>query len=156
MNEKDCVSLFVDLFKWGMVILTATIGWGLSRKDFMDWPASGSAKEYGIRIAFLIFAGFFWIGWATVLERIRRSAVMASGGRDFLHEVGLGWIHWLFCVIGLWGYWYIVLDNWMTHPGALMVLFVYLVIPLSQLYGASARVRQAGKDGAGVSGLPST
>jgi hypothetical protein len=131
MNEKDCVSLYVDIFKWGMVILTVTIGWGLSNHDFLDWPGDGSAKGYLVRVFFIIFTGMFWIGWATVLDNVRHRST-AAPSQDFLRAIGLSWINWLFCLIGLMGYWYIVFDDLMANVAALAVLAALLAVPVAR------------------------
>jgi hypothetical protein len=113
MNQKDCVSLFVDIFKWGVLILTLTIGWLLPNSDLLDWPSAEHPDAHeSVRIAFLGFSAVFWFGWALVLDRIReRSVRQPDASDDFLGETGLAHANWAFCLLALGIAWYAVFDD---------------------------------------------
>jgi hypothetical protein len=114
MTQKDCVSLYVDIFKWGALILTLTIGWFLSNQNMLDWPESNTSAHYAVRIAYLAFSAVFWFGWADVLDRIRAKSIAASPATgDFLAEIGFGYGNWVLCVVALGISWYVVFDD---HP----------------------------------------
>lgn len=127
MGEKDCVSLFVDIFKWGVVVLVAVVGWMLSGDNVLDWPPDDS-KGYAVRIVFLAFSVLLWGGWALVLERVRERARSLAPDSDFLGSVGLAQVHWVFCGIAWAGAWYIVFDSSMASRASLVTLSTFAVL----------------------------
>ena len=49
MSQKDFVSIYLDVFKYGFVVLVALIGWfwGSSVRDTLDWPVDHNQLSPG-------------------------------------------------------------------------------------------------------------
>ncbi|HEU0015507.1 MAG TPA: hypothetical protein VFQ45_17625 [Longimicrobium sp.] len=134
MNEKDCVLLYVDLLKWGLVILFGIIAWMIGGSNRLDWNPVTPLGKIPVRLVFLLVTGAFWLIWAEMLARIRRRAIAASPeGQDFLKEIGLSQASWLFACVGLAASWYIVFDSSPDSLPAIAFALVYSALPTALL-----------------------
>src|SRR5262245_45679939 len=110
MTEKDCVNVYIDVFKWGFLVLSAMIVWLLQSHEAFDFPVPPWSGQWGTSVIFFIIVNSFWLGWGIVLDRIQRHASNTSDHTGFVQNVKLDRAHWGFTFIALVSTWYIVFD----------------------------------------------
>ncbi len=148
MQEKDCVKMYWDGFRFGLVVLMVLIFILIELPHVMDWRVAppdappGPEGELPLGLdhlksaVFLIASLCFWLGWAIALQRLRQEAVAASaagstGGGDFLARIGMSGMNWGVALFSIVVSWYAVFDDvLMTMPSlvaAVLIAVVYLL-----------------------------
>lgn len=156
MTEKDCVTLYWDSFRFGLIVLMVLIFLLIFERGALDWRGAppGAPPEFeqplGLEhlksVVFLIASTMFWLGWAIVLQRLRREAIASAagstGGGDFLARVGMGGMNWALALFSLVVGWYAIFDDvLLTLPSIVAAAVIGVVCLLT--YSKCASIKPA-------------